>query len=212
MDYLLDRVKRLQDRIETHKSHQAASAAVASIAKTEIAVEAQPAKKTTPVLPASPIRNASPVRSRATTTTSRSNRHSLGQPDEPPLETLLQTLALSIPVDPASPHDQVTALARALSERSAKADDVARNAQENFETSAIAHLEDAKLAIQLLRDSVMAESPFGEVKLVDAEIESSIEVLAQEVDKVKETLERMDGRKGDGKSERRDELLRRWGP
>lgn len=105
----------------------------------------------------------------------------------------------------------MASLAAALAERTAKADDVARNAQDSFEASAMAHLEDARRAVQLLRDSVLAESPFGEVRLVDAEIENSISVLAQEVDKVRDTLAGVDAKRGDGKSEKREDLLRRWG-
>lgn len=212
LDYLIDRVRRLHDRIETHKSHQAASVSIAATAKAEMAVEAQPARKIAPTIPASPVRNASPVRQRANTATSRAARHSLGPSDEPPIDTLLQTLALSLPADTPDSRDQVTALAQALTERSAKAADVARNAQDSFEALATAHLEDARLAIQLLRDSVLAESPFGEVRLVDAEIEGSISFLAQEVDKVRETLEGVEARRGDGKSEKKEDLLKRWGP
>lgn len=174
------------------------------MAKAEIAVDAMPPKKTTAALPGSPIRNASPVRPRANT-----NRRSSGLPDDPPLETLLHSLAISLPAED-SRISQVNALATALRERTVKADDVARNAQESFEAGAIAHLEDAQLAVQLLRDSVLAESPFGEVKLVDGDIEGSVEVLEQEVSKVRGLLDGAQGR-GDGKSDKREDFLRRWG-
>jgi hypothetical protein len=65
----------------------------------------------------------------------------------------------------------------------------------------------------MLRDSLLAESPFGQVRLVDPEIEDSIGVLDQELEKVRSRLEGVDvdivkarGRKG-----KRDEIIRRWG-
>jgi hypothetical protein len=149
--------------------------------------------------------------------------------DEPPLDTLLRTLALSLPPVPSSNPNStaitfsddasssitgtgcVIALATALSDRTEKAQDVARNAQESFEGSAAAQLADARRAIQLLRDSVLAESPFGEVRLVDPEIEASIGVLGQEISKVREQVEGVDVSAAKGRSEKRTEILKRWG-
>lgn len=129
------------------------------------------------------------------------------------MEAILRNLALTLPFEEDDTgEEQVAALARVLSERSSKADDVSRNAQESFETLAMSKLEDARLAIQMLRDSVLAESAFAEVKLVDPEIEGSIHVLGQEVEKVGEKLNIVDVKKGTGKSDKKDELLRRWGP
>jgi hypothetical protein len=138
--------------------------------------------------------------------------------DEAPLERLLGMLALSLPqnVDvpqSASANSQVAALAAALADRTAKVADVAANAQEAFEATATVQLTDASLAHQLLRDSLLAESPFAEVKLVDPEIDGSIQILDQELDNVRKKLEQMDsevtmirGRRG-----KQDELIRRWG-
>ena len=128
------------------------------------------------------------------------------------MEALLRSLALSLPfTEENTSEEQVANLAHIVAERSNKTNDVSRNAQETFEATTVSNLEDARLAIQLLRDSVLAESSFAEVKLVDPEIEASIRVLGQEVEKVKERLDAVDARKGSGKSEKKDELLRRWG-
>ncbi len=65
----------------------------------------------------------------------------------------------------------------------------------------------------MVRDSVLAESPFGDVRLVDPEIEASINVLAQEVAKVKQKLGEVETEmtKAQGPSIKRDELIARWG-
>ncbi|POR32467.1 Uncharacterized protein TPAR_07337 [Tolypocladium paradoxum] len=212
LDYLLDRISRLHTRVEAHKSHQIASAALASTARSEMAAEVVSAPKSAvPAVPASPVRKPSPIRIRANTTGSHGQRRSSGIQAEPPLEVLLQNVALPLlPLDEDDSKKQVATLARALADRSQKSADVARGAQESFEMSAIAQLEDTRRAIQLLRDSVLAESPFGEVNLVDPEIEGSISVLEQEIGKAREKLKIAEGQNVVAKSERREDMLQRW--
>lgn len=127
---------------------------------------------------------------------------------------------LAVPLDSTElPNglDTVAALARSQEEREAKSRDMAYSAQESFERAAMAHLGDARRAVQLLRDSVLAESPFGdEVKLLDPEIEGSIVVLGQEVAKTKERVDEAEeivakGRaRKHGASEKQKEMLERW--
>lgn len=137
-------------------------------------------------------------------------RRSSGIQDEPAMEALLRNIALSLPPpEDATTGEQAADLAQVIAERSEKANDVARNAQETFEANTVSKLQDARLAIQLLRDSILAESPFEEVRLVDPEIEGSIHVLGQEVEKVKEKLDAVDVKKG-VKSVKKDEFVHRW--
>lgn len=102
-------------------------------------------------------------------------------------------------------------LATTLDERSSKAADVAQGGQESFEATAATHVDDVRRALQLLKDSLLEESPFGEVKLVDPEIEGSIGFLSTEVSQIRDTLERVEAKRGNGKSEKKEEILRRWG-
>ncbi|KAI9166488.1 hypothetical protein HJFPF1_02590 [Paramyrothecium foliicola] len=213
LDYLLDRIIRLNERVEMYKSHQDAAAALAAIAKEELAVDTtRPKQPPKPAMPASPVRNPSPVRKRANTANSRARRRSSGIPEAPPLEALLESLGLSLPVlETDDSTAQIAAIANLLAERRRKADDVAISAQENFESTVMGHLDDARCAVQLLRDSILAETPFGEVQLVDQDVEASITVLAQEVDKAKAQLAEAEENRPSGRSERRAEILRRWG-
>ena len=152
-------------------------------------------------------------------------RRSSGGLDEPPLEQLLRGLALSLPQSGAedgttsssavvdNTQKQLAFLAETLHERSAKAADVARNVQESFEGAATAQLADARRALQAVRDSVLAESPFGDVRLVDAEIEGSIAVLAQEVQRVRGELGDVERDMGlvRRRNAKKEELVGRWG-
>ena len=70
---------------------------------------------------------------------------------------------------------------------------------------------DARLAVQLLKDSILAESPFGQVTLVDSEIDGSIAILQQEVSKAQERLREAEGQGLASRSMKRDELIQRWG-
>ncbi|SCO82898.1 uncharacterized protein FRV6_07111 [Fusarium oxysporum] len=217
LDYLVERITLLTDRVETLKSHNAAASSIIATAKAEVSASLSPEKKKSirAAMPASPIRNPSPIRMRANTDGARrgnnNRRRSSGILDEPAIEALLRDLALSLPdAEEASIQDQVSALNKAFTERSGKTTDVVRNAQDSFETSVTSRLDDARLAIQLLRDSVLAESPFGEIKMIDPEFEGSIDVLSQEVDKVKEKLDGVVAKKALAKSVKKDEFVQRW--
>lgn len=213
LDYLLERMDCITDTVETLKSHQAATNSVVSTAKSEMAVSVTPVRKTSKhSSPVSPTRKPSPIRMRANTANTRARRRSSGILDEPAVEVLLRNLALALPAsEDATTREHVNTLAQVLAERSVKGEDVARNAHESFEATAMSRLDDARRAVQLLRDSVLAETPFAEVRLVDPEIEGSILVLAQEIEKVRTRLDALEEKKGVIKSGKRDELLQRWG-
>ncbi|KAM0345758.1 hypothetical protein ACHAPU_006111 [Fusarium lateritium] len=218
LDYLVERIILLTDRLEILKSHNAAASSIIATAKAEVTASLSPEKKKSikAAMPASPIRNPSPIRMRANTDGNRrgnnNRRRSSGILDEPAIEALLRDLALSLPdAEEASIQDQVAALSQAFIDRSGKTTDVVRNAQDSFEASVTSRLDDARLAIQLLRDSVLAESPYGEIKLVDPEFEGSIQVLGQEVEMVKEKLDGVAGKKALAKSVKKDEFVDRWG-
>jgi hypothetical protein len=217
LDCLLEKTEALCSRFEGFQAHQMAASQLAAIARAELAATVeQPAKKER-----RPTVGASPTRRRKSSATAIHRRRSSGiglTADEVPLEQLLRMLALSSPAEEDIAHSslfspQVAALATALADRTAKVVDVASNVQESFEANATAQIKDSCLAHQLLRDSLLAESPFGKVELVDPEIGGSIQILDQELENVARKLEQLDqevtsirGRRG-----KQDELIRRWG-
>ncbi|KAH0490730.1 hypothetical protein TgHK011_002186 [Trichoderma gracile] len=219
LDYLLSRLDGIQGRIETHLSHQAAAASLITTAKAEVAVDIPPPVKHmhTPssapvsVFPSSPSKSGTP-RKRSNTVGSQHRRRSSDIANEPPLETLMY--ALSVPSSVSEETDgraQVVALSKILDDRWNKYEEIARGAQETFEMGALAQLNDTRLAIQLVRDSVLAESSFNEPNLVDPEISGFIAVLAAEVEGAKDRLALVEGQRRDRKSEKRDEFVERWG-
>ncbi|PTB46069.1 hypothetical protein M441DRAFT_63374 [Trichoderma asperellum CBS 433.97] len=220
LDHLVGRLDQIQGRIETHLSHQAAAASLISTAKMEMAVEILPPVKQpsssapASIFPTSPSKSSNtPARKHSNTVGSHHHRRrSSGVADEPPLDTLMY--GLSVPSSVSEETDgrtQIVALSKILEERSKKTDEIARNAQETFEMGALAQLNDTRLAIQLVRDSVLAESPFNEPRLVDPEISGSITLMAADVEGAKDRLSLVEGQRRDRKSEKRDEFVERWG-
>jgi hypothetical protein len=214
LDYLIDRAQDLTARLEAFQAYQLAADAVLDIAKCELASTSDEAL-TTAKKSVSPPEDMSPVRPRPKR--SRYSVGTVGIGNEPPLDEILRVLAISLPQDeedgPANSETQARELASTLASRRAKVDDVAQSVQETLETAAAKHIGNGKLAIQLVRDSILAESPYGEVRLVDPEIERSIGVLSQELMAVDEKLKGLDSDlvKLRGRNAKRDELIRRWG-
>lgn len=199
-------------------------------AKSELSVQVEPVRKKErrPTVGASPLRrrksstqlsNMSPARGRGASVSRRRSSSAGAHSDKPPLEQILRHLALIIPGETTTtdahslPQQQTAALSGSLADRTSKVTDVARNVQESFEDASSEQLKDAGLALQVLRDSLLAESPFGHVRLVDPEIEESIGVLDQELAKVRSRLQGVDSEivKARGRKGKRDEIIQRWG-
>lgn len=203
LDYLLQRVDCLQSRIKAHQSHQAALKSVIATAHAEAAEipdATKPTKKETP----------SPIRMHGSGSRDH-RRRSSGFQEMAPLDALLQSL--SLPAQSLEETDgtaRVATLNKALQDRLARDRDLSRSAQDSLETAAVSQLHDARQAIQRLRDSLVAESSFGDVTLADPEIEQSIQVLGQEVEKAKRRLNKMDLHIQVGRSDKKEELLERW--
>ncbi|KAF4511480.1 hypothetical protein G6O67_003273 [Ophiocordyceps sinensis] len=208
LDYLLDRQARLGAHIGAHQSHQAATAAIASAAKAEIAQAALQAPRPPGAeLAGSPVR-----RMGAAATGAHGRRRCSSMQDQPPMEVLVQNLGLSVPfLSAGEGKKQAELLAEALQHGSQKAAEVGRDTEESFEIMVLQQLQDAKLAIQLVRDDVLAESPYGEIHLSDPEIQSSILILEQELGKASERLGTLKRLNLAAKSEKREEILRRFG-
>lgn len=237
LDYLLDHVEKFSARIEVFNAHQAATYALVSAAREELAVQVESAteqQRNSTVAGLSQIHRSRtntpfPVRRRPPSGSSGANRRrsSGGLTDEQPLDQLLRTLALGLPhheesssgsmalprLPPSESAAQLAFLTNTLAERTAKADNVARNVHDSFESAAAAHLADARRAMAAVRDSVLAETPFGPPRLVDPEIEASVAWLAGEVAAVKERLAEAEGEVGKaaGRNVKREELIVRWG-
>ncbi|SPO04587.1 uncharacterized protein DNG_07272 [Cephalotrichum gorgonifer] len=215
LDYLQSHTTALLSRLETLHSHQSATSTIAAAARAELS---KPVTKPRPRRPSNPNRSPvrrrkskdaiSPARQRAPSL--RRRRSSSIPPDEPALESLLRALSLSGSL-PEGGRERVAALEEMLAEKEAKARGVAAGAQGSFEEAVRMHLHDAQRAVGLLWGCVLADSPYGEVRLVDEEVEGSIGVMEREAEAVRGRLGEVEPRGARVRGEKRAELLRRWG-
>lgn len=204
-------------RLEAFQAYRLAATAVLDIAKPEVEAQSSTAAETTPTRKQGRAQqdSMSPVRPQPRPRW-RYSSGALALGEESPLDEILRMLAINLPEDDGAQSDvqsQVEDLISTLASRRAKVGDVARNVQESFETAAVGYVADAKLAIQMVRDSILAESPYGDIRLVDPEIEGSLDVLSQELAHVDEKLKGIDSNvaKLRGKNAKRDEFINRWG-
>ncbi|KAK4667880.1 uncharacterized protein QC764_703870 [Podospora pseudoanserina] len=215
LDYLLDHVQDLSARLEAFKAYQLAADSLLEIAQSEVATKVALAtpRSRRPTVSQRGVMD-SPVRPRP-----RHARRSSGMGgamEESPLDEILRSLAISLPHEEEGTPDfpaRARELASILAERRSKTEDIAKNVQESFDYTATRQIADGKVAIQLIRDSILAESPFGHVRLVDPEIESSIDVLSQELEKIRQEKEGLNNSmaKLRARSAKKDELIARWG-
>ncbi|PSR81085.1 hypothetical protein BD289DRAFT_454963 [Coniella lustricola] len=210
LDFLLDRLDRTYKHVSTFKAHEVVASTLVAAAKTELANNAtsRPKRRST-------HRSSSMTMDMQTPAPKTKGQSSIV---DSPLDRLLSELAIFLPVsgDPSKCTTQahVRLVANALADRTRKLADVSRDVQLSFEKSSSAHMADARSAVQLVRDSVLAESPYAEVHLADPGIEGSIGVLAQEVHSLHSRLDGVDKEAAvltKGRNAKKDEILKRWG-
>ena len=211
LDYLNANTEALLSRIETLHSHRAATETIVAAARRELAKpvakrrsEEKPVRRRSRGMSLS----SSPARTRSgSESLVIRRRRSSGAADEPALETLLRALNVSLPAEMGG-RERIAALEGVLRDREGKLADVAGSAQGGFEEAVALHLGDARRAVAALWGCVLGDSPFGEVRLVDEEVEGSVAVMEGEVEGVRAAVARSEPV---GRSEKRAELLERWG-
>lgn len=197
------------ERAEEYRSHQMASQYMLSEAKKELQSPDQ-------TMTASSIQPNIQKRRDSTGSKSpeqarhrrRSSAHQEGETE--PEKHLLRHLGLSAPALGATNQTQVEAFERALSDRLKKVQIHAANLQSTTESSITSHLMDAHSTLQLLQDSLMAETLYGKIQLVDPDIEASIDIFEDEINSLREELEAINLQKLHERNVHRDLLVERW--
>lgn len=124
----------------------------------------------------------------------------------------MQTLSLPTEAFEASTtQERIAVLAKQLESRRVKNDELSRHTQEALEDAVATQIDEARRAMQLLRDSIAAESSFGQVQLMDPDLDVTIQALKLEAEDLRRQLQAT-GRAipEDGHSEKKDELIERW--
>jgi hypothetical protein len=172
---------------------------------------------TTNSKPPSPAKSVTVARRRSSGAnialrTRAAHRRSSGNLEEEmePEHYLAHSLGLSLPADGASDSERVEVLESILFDRIGRLEGHATNLQTSTENSIASHLVDAHLTLELLHDSLLAQSLYGKVHLVEPSIETSIANLEQEIQSIQESLDGVDLHSLQSKNVRRDQFVQRW--
>jgi hypothetical protein len=211
LQHLLEKSDRLAQQVETAGKHYQHSLQLAAKARDELSAPTEaPAQQPQPAMPASPVRRPLPIRMRGDDARGASRRRSSGIPEIPTLEGLLETLGIQPSAEQTTTESLLKNLTQVLESRMAKGDDIVKNAQDSYEAVTTSHIDDLALAVQVLSDSVLAETSYSDVKFVDADFEASIDLLKSEVEQAREDLSRLEMKHIGKKSERKEDLVNRW--
>lgn len=148
----------------------------------------------------------SPIKKRNT------RRRSSGFADEEiePEQQLLRNLGIALPTDAVTDEPRIETLRHALLDRVSKLEGHAKTLQSTTESSVASHLLDAHATLQLLRDSLLAYTPYREVKLLDPDVDSSITALEAEVRDLEEMIKEVDLQAVQTRNVHRERLVDRW--
>lgn len=212
LNFLVNRIEVFLERAKEHQSHKMALQYVLDEAKKELQrPEETPSKTSSPARPNTQRRRKSsvtqsPVRARNT------RRRSSGHLDEDiePEQQLLRNLGISIPTEANTNATRNEVLERALLDRLSKLEGHANSLQSTTEYSISSHLADAQVTLQLLRDSLLADTRYHKVHFLDPEIESSVAGFEKDVLDVQNNLEAVNLQKLQARNVHRDELVERW--
>lgn len=219
----MNRLEALTARFEQHQSHRQATSLLLAMIRAELDIPSSSSPTKGGNMPGpgggtrrkksqSKVNSSSPVRPR--TARRRSSATSF-EDDTPAEEQLLRNLGISLPasVSGSSTSERAVAkiMAAALTERTTKLALHARSVQEGSETAIASALHDAYVTVGQLRESLLSETRFGTVTLMDREVEEAVMHLEVEVEGVKKGLADVDLTKLRERNVSRDDFVERWG-
>ncbi|TVY80700.1 hypothetical protein LSUE1_G001664 [Lachnellula suecica] len=213
--FLVNRIETFLERAQETQCHKMALQFVLDSAKKELSrvedsppniATASPAKPNGQRRRTSSTPRSSPARTRAT------RRRSSGPEldDVDPEQQLARALGITLPPETAPKHAVAFSLEKALSERLTKLEIHSLSLQSTTESAISSHLLDAHLTLQLLQDSLLAESLHHRVRLLDPDIEASVSMFEHEIRDLQADLEKVDLQGLQGRNIHREQLVERW--
>ena len=127
-----------------------------------------------------------------------------------PEQQIARNLGITLPPVGISEQTRAEALEKPLSKRLTKLEIHSSSLQSTTESSVSSHLLDAHLTLQLLQDSLLAESMYSRVRLLDPDIEASVAMFEQEIGDLQTSVEGIDLSGLLGRNVRREQLVERW--
>ncbi|KAH8815499.1 hypothetical protein F5884DRAFT_772613 [Xylogone sp. PMI_703] len=212
---LLQRTEAFVERVEEFQCYKMAAGSILETTQKELLQEIKPSQ---------PSQTSPPRRSRSNSVkqrtpsfpaqirgTSRTRRSTLMlEEDLEPEEQILRSLGISIPPEAKSSVQRAKALDQALTDRSSKLDKHATGLQSTIESSISAHIHDAYITLQLLRDVQLSDTPYRTVQLLDSKLESSLKEFQTEIEHVQQTLAEVDLQSLEARNVHREQIIQRW--
>jgi hypothetical protein len=200
------------ERVEEGRCHNIASRFVLDSIKSELSRVEEPITtiKSSPTKPNIQRRRTSSVPSPGRLRINRRRSSGIDIDDIDPEQQIARNLGITLPVATVSDQERAEVLERALRDRSTKLDIHATSLQTLTESSISSHLLDSHLTLQLLQDSLLAETLHHTVRLLDPDIEASVSMFQQEIEDLKSELEGVDLEQLQTRSVNREQLIARW--
>jgi hypothetical protein len=122
----------------------------------------------------------------------------------------MRTLGISLPAEANTDVARSEILEKALLDRLSKLEGHGSSLQSTTESSISSHLLDAHVTLQLLRDSLLADTLYRKVQFLDPEIQSSVSGFEQDIQHLQQKLEGVNLQKLQARNVHREELVERW--
>ena len=151
--------------------------------------------------------SGSPIKTRNTLNRRRSSGV---EEDIEPEQQLARNLGIALPLESASDTARVDALEKMLSDRVTRLEIHANSLQSTTETSISSHLLDAHATLWLLQDSLLAQTLYHKVQLLDPKLEKDVANFEQDVQDLQRNLEAVDLHTLGAKNVHREQFVERW--
>ena len=142
----------------------------------------------------------------------RNTRRSSGHLDEDiePEQQLARNLGVALPVEGVSDNERANILERMLAERMTRLEGHAYSLQSTTESSISSHLLDAQMTLGLLHHSLLSESLYHTVQLLDPNLEVAVTDFEQDIQHLQDDLEAVDLHTLQARNVNREQLIERW--
>ncbi|KFY64332.1 hypothetical protein V497_01747 [Pseudogymnoascus sp. VKM F-4516 (FW-969)] len=210
--FLIDRAEVFKRNVEAYQSHIATLNAVVQLLSSEITSPppSQPAK---PPQPRSPLHSrshkpSSPVRPRAM----NRRRSSASSFDEsvPPDQQILRIMGIPPLEELCRDRAPETALHETLSDRIHKLKAHESGLQASTESAVGEHVQDAFATLQMLSDTMLSETKYQDIRLLDEEVQEAITGLDRELADLEGRLGRIDFERLKERNLTKEAFVERW--
>ncbi|OBT58947.1 hypothetical protein VE04_00849 [Pseudogymnoascus sp. 24MN13] len=210
--FLIDRAEVFKRHVEAYQSHIATLNAVVKLLSSEInSIDLSRPKK--PEQPRSPLQSrshkpASPSLSRS----AHRRRSSASSFDEstPPDQQILRIMGIPPLEELCRDRAPEAVLHETLSDKIQKLKAHEQGFQASSESAIGDHLQDAFATLQLLSDTMLSETKYQEIRLLDEEVQEAISGLDQELADLSSHLQSLDFERLKERNSHKEAFIERW--